>query len=157
MIRKGRENDVHSTWELHAPIAVEVNLVNRVTVNRNNGSSDSPSVLTIPAAFTIFARRRGVWTVRSFGAISSASLSMTDTGTPEFVNRIYIQEICQDKGRRVKPERTAQGASGVHGRTNLPARCGKLDSALLSATLNLSISNISGITWAVGTYPTTGS
>jgi hypothetical protein len=76
--------------ELHAPIEVEFNFVNRVIVSRSNGVSDSPSVLTIPTTFTGSTRLRGVWTVKSVGTITSASLSMSDTGTPEFVNRIYI-------------------------------------------------------------------
>ena len=53
--------------------------------------------------------------------------------------------------------RTAQGTSGVSGLTSLPATWGKFDSVLLSATLNLSMSNISGITWTVGTYAETKS
>ena len=69
---------------------VEFNLVNRVIVSRNSGSSDSPSVFMSPATSMGSARQRGVWAMRSVGAISSASLSMSNTGTPEFVNRIYI-------------------------------------------------------------------
>ena len=38
-------------WEWHAPIEVEFNFVNRIIVILNSGSSDSPSVLTIPATF----------------------------------------------------------------------------------------------------------
>jgi len=75
--------------EWHAPMEVNSSLMNRVIVIRNSGSSDSPSVLTIPAVFRDSAQRWGGWTVRSVGKIWSASLSMSDTGMPEFVNRIY--------------------------------------------------------------------
>jgi len=37
--------------EPHSPIEVDFNLVNRVIVSRNNGSSDPSSVLIIPATF----------------------------------------------------------------------------------------------------------
>ena len=37
---------------MHIPIEVEFNLVNRVIVIRKSGSSDSPSVLMIPARFS---------------------------------------------------------------------------------------------------------
>ena len=41
--------------------------------------------------------------VRSVEKISSASLSMTDTGTPEFVNRIYIPRSVRGKrGREIR-------------------------------------------------------
>jgi len=46
--------------------------------------------------------------------------------------------------------------SGVSGLTGLPAVCGKHDNAPLSATLNLSMSKISGIMWAVGTCSRAG-
>ena len=151
---RSREN-AHGMCDLHNPIEVEFNLVNRVIVIRNNGSSDSPSVLTNPASFRGSERGRVGWMVRSIGTISSASLSMNDTGTPEFVNRIYIPSLVRSGGG-VKRRRTLQGASGVSGRTILPARRGKLDKALPSATLNLSISKISGITWAVGTCSRAG-
>jgi len=85
------------------------------------------------------------------GNISSASLSVSDTGIPEFVNRIYTPRLAW-VGEGRKHRRAFQGASGVFGLTSLPARRGKLDSALLSAALNLSISRISGTTWEVGTY-----
>ena len=85
--------------------------------------------------------------MKSVGKISSASLSMHDTGTPEFVNRICIPWLVQVKVKgEVIKRRTFQGASGVSGLTSLPARSGKLDKASLSATLNLSASKISGIT-----------
>lgn len=61
--------------------------------------------------------------------------------------------ILTERGR--KQWGTIQGASGTFGLTNLPARCGKLDNALLSAALNFSISKISGIMCAVETYPGT--
>ena len=75
---------------------------------------------------------------------------------PEFVNRIYNPRLAQDEGGN-KARDTFQGASGVSGLTSLPAMCGKLDNVLLSATLNLSISKISGTTWEVGTYSITRS
>jgi len=87
--------------------------------------------------------------VKSIGKISSVSLSMTDTGTPEFVNRICIPWLVRGKGG--KQRCTLQGASGVSGLTSLPAGSGKLDNASPSAILNLSMSKISGIIWAVGT------
>ena len=37
--------------DMYSPIEVEFNLGNRVIVILNSGSSDSPSVLTNPAAF----------------------------------------------------------------------------------------------------------
>jgi len=43
--------------------------------------------------------------VRSVGTISSASLSVSDTGMPEFVNRIYVLWSVQVKGGR-KQRRT---------------------------------------------------
>ena len=136
----------------HVPIEVEFNLVNRMIVNRNSGSSDTPSVLMNPASFKGSERGREDWMVRSVGTISLASLSTRDTGTPEFVSRIYIPSlVLVDGDGGGKRRRTLQGASCVSGLTNLPARRGKLDKALLNATLNLSTSKISGITWAVGT------
>jgi len=36
--------------------------------------------------------------VKSVGKISSVSLSMTDTGTPEFVNRICVPWLFRSKG-----------------------------------------------------------
>ena len=50
----------------------------------------------------------------------------------------------------IKQTRTTQDASGVAGLASLPAIWGKLDNALLSEKLNLSISKISGIICAVG-------
>ena len=88
-LKRSREN-AHNTCARDTPTEVEFNLVNRVMVTRNSGSSDPSPVLTIPGMFRGFTRRRGVWVTRSVGTISSASLSMNDTGTPEFVNRIYI-------------------------------------------------------------------
>ena len=46
---------------------------------------------------------------------------------------------------KVKKRHTIQGLSDVSGLINLPAKCGKLDSALLSAILNLSMFKISGM------------
>ena len=57
----------------------------------------------------------------------------------------------------MKRGRTLHGASCVSGLTSRPAGRGKLDNAPLSAALNLSMSKISGITWAVGTYSRTRS
>ena len=89
--------------------------------------------------------------MRSVGKISSALLSVSDTGTPEFVSRIYIPWLAW-AGEGRKHRRAFQGASGVFGLTSLPERSGKPDNALLSASLNLSMSKISGTTWEVGTY-----
>jgi len=122
----------------------------RMIVIRNKGSSDSPSVLTIAATFTGFAKSLGDCTTRSVGEISSAWLSMSDTGMPEFVNRIYVPWLTPVRGSRQRY--TFQGASSVSGLTSLPARCGKLDNALLRATLNLSMSRISGTTWVIEAY-----
>lgn len=114
---KGRGNDIHNTWELHIPIAVESNFVNRVIVSRNSGSSDSPSVVMISATFKASARRSGVWTVKSVGTISSASLSTIETGIPEFVNRIYFsfESMGEGKNKRIPsracPESPASPAS----------------------------------------------
>lgn len=81
--------DVHSPCDIHDPSEVEFNFVNRVIVNPKSGSFDSPSVVMIPTIFNGFTRRRGFWAVKSVGAISSESLSITVTGTPEFVSRIF--------------------------------------------------------------------
>lgn len=59
--------------------------------------------------------------------------------------------VSSSQRRKMNQNHTIQGASGTPGLTSLPARCGKLDSALLSATLNRSISKISGTMCAVGT------
>lgn len=135
--------DAHNTCELVTPIEVEINFVNRVTVNRNSGSLDSPSVLAIPTAARGSVWREVRWVVRSVGKISFASLSMTDTGTPEFVNRIWIPWLVQGEERG--SEHTIQGVFGVSGLTSLPARSGKLDNVSASAILNLSTSKSSGI------------
>jgi len=90
--------------------------------------------------------------MRSVGNISSAPLSVRDTGTPEFVNRIYAPRLLLEPRDEIKRGHTTQGVSGVSGLTSLPAMWGKLDNVSLSATLNLSMSKISGTTWEVGTY-----
>jgi len=51
---------------------------------------------------------------------------------------------------------TFQGASGVSGLTSLPAGRGKLDNTSPRETLNLPMSKISGIMWAVETCCVTG-
>jgi len=50
--------------------------------------------------------------MRSVGKISSASLSVSDTRMPEFVNRIYVPWFAWVVGGK-KTRRTFQGASGV--------------------------------------------
>lgn len=97
---KGRESDTHNPWERHAPIAVEFNLVNRVIVSRNRGSSDSPSVFIIPTSFKRCTRGSGFWADRSIGTIWSASLSIRVTGTPELVKRIFTSYLGRDIKRK---------------------------------------------------------
>jgi len=45
------EKERTQMWEWRAPIKVEFNFVDRMIVIHNSVSSDSPSVLTIPATF----------------------------------------------------------------------------------------------------------
>ena len=91
--------NAHNRCEKHIPIEVEFDLVNRVIVTRNNGSSDSPSVLMIPTTFRGSERGMAVWTAKSDRMGPPVSLSMRDTGTPEFVNRIYIPWLVRVKGK----------------------------------------------------------
>ena len=99
VLRRSR-GDTHKACDMHTPTEVEFNLMNRVIVSRNSGSSDSPSVLMIPGAFSSSTKRRGIWAVRSASKILSASLSMSDTGTPEFVSRICIPWLVRRRGRK---------------------------------------------------------
>ena len=55
-MKKSLDGNVHNTWENVDPIEVEFNFLNRVIVNRNSGSSDSPSVATIFMTFKGCAR-----------------------------------------------------------------------------------------------------
>ena len=123
--------------------------MNRVIFSRNSGWSDSPSVSMIPATFRGSTWRKVDWTVKSVGKISSVSLSMTDTGMPELINRICVPWLVRGEGG--KQRCTFQGTSGVSGLTSLPAGSGKLDSASPSEMLNLSMSKISGTMWVVET------
>ena len=122
----GRPSEnVHNICEKPSPIEVEFSLVNRAIVSRNSGSSDSPSVSMIFAAFGNSKKRKEGWAVLLVGTISSASVSMSDTGTPELVNRIYILWVSSSQGgSKRRCGRTFQGASGVSGLTSLPARSG---------------------------------
>ena len=106
------KENARNICEKDNPIEVEFSLVNRAIVSRNSGSSDSPSALMIFASFGDSKKRREVWAVLLFGKISSASVSMSDTGTPEFVNRIYTPWLVRAKGE-------VNGGVGVPSRVRL--------------------------------------
>jgi len=77
-------------WEAFTPILVQPSFVKRVMVILIRSTSLVPTVSTRAKRSMEGDRVRGVWTRRSGAAVTwSASLSITWTGIPECVRRIY--------------------------------------------------------------------